>query len=459
MARRSGGRAEDADVAVIGAGVAGLEAAQRLAGRGLRVIVLEARPRVGGRIDTHLLPGWPAPVEGGAEFVHGRPAALIAALRAARAEIAELPRRHLLLVRGGVVRPAGANWQRAQAVLADLPDEDVSVASLLARPSFRRRLPPDARRLLLRFIEGFNAADARRMSVRGLNLQTEASQAEDADRVFRVPDGYQALPRFLARRLESRGGELRLGAVVRSVHWGEPGVEVIAHGAWGGSLARVRARAALVTVPLAVLQSDATAQGALRFVPRLPSAKRSAIARLAMGNVVKVVVRFRAAIGSGVLASVGGNASFLHVPSGAVPTWWGFGPRPPRCLVGWVAGRRADAFAARHRGPRATEERLRPALDGLARGLGVKLGALSAAVEDARLFDWAEDPYARGAYSWVPVGGVDAPAALAAPLEGRLYFAGEATDTGGDPGTVHGALASGARAAREIAAELRRGRR
>lgn len=448
-------KGHDADVAVIGAGVAGLEAAQRLAGRGLRVTVLEARPRVGGRIDTHLLPDWPAPVEGGAEFVHGRPPALIAALRAARADIAELPQRHLLLARSGRVRPAGSSWQRAQAALEDLPDEDISVASLLARPAFRRQMSPEVRNLLLGFIEGFNAADARRMSVRGLKRQTDASLAEEADRVFRVPGGYQALPRFLARRLESRGGELRLGAVVREVRWGRSGVEVVAHGAWGGPLPPVRARAALVTVPVAVLQSDVAALGALRFRPRLPSAKERAIARLAMGNVVKVVIRFREPVGDGVLTAVGGKASFLHVPGGPIPTWWGFGPRPPRCLVGWVAGPRADRFARRHAGPDATGKRVRAALDGLARGLGVKPSALAAAVEDARVIDWAADPYARGAYSWVPVGGVDAPAALAAPVEGRLYFAGEATDSGGDPGTVHGALATGARAAREIAADLR----
>src|SRR5262249_32014104 len=99
------------------------------------------------------------------------------------------------------------------------------------------------------------------------------------------------------------------------------------------------------------------------------------------------------------------------------------------------------------------------ALAGLARALGAAPDALLAAVEDAHVFDWADDPFARGAYSWIPVGGLDAPAALAAPLAGRLFFAGEATDTAGDPGTVHGALAPGARAAAQIAEARTRARR
>src|SRR5262245_47914971 len=121
-------------------------------------------------------------------------------------------------------------------------------------------------------------------------------------------------------------------------------------------------------------------------------------------------------------------------------------------LVGWVAGRRADRFAARYRD---RDARLRAALREFARALGVDAGAVTTAVEDARVIDWGADPWARGAYSWIPIGALDAPAALAAPVDGRLFFAGEATDTIGDPGTVHGAMATGERAAQQITTALR----
>ena len=71
-------------------------------------------------------------------------------------------------------------------------------------------------------------------------------------------------------------------------------------------------------------------------------------------------------------------------------------------------------------------------------------------VEAAWMHDWVHDPFTRGAYSYSMVGGLDAPAALARPLAGTLFFAGEATDTEGATGTVHGAIASGQRAARQL---------
>jgi monoamine oxidase len=105
----------DADVLVVGAGVAGLEAARRMARASLDVIILEARGRVGGRIETHRLGGWPGPVEAGAEFVHGRPRALVRALAAARAHLVAVPPRHAL-ARRGRVRPAGRVWERGARV-------------------------------------------------------------------------------------------------------------------------------------------------------------------------------------------------------------------------------------------------------------------------------------------------------------------------------------------------------
>ena len=171
-----------------------------------------------------------------------------------------------------------------------------------------------------------------------------------------------------------------------------------------------------------------------------------------MGTVIKVVLRLRQPVGTGVFAPLGRDMSFVHLGRAPVPTWWVPRPFPPTMLVGWIAGRRAD----RVRG--AVPDARRPPARSAGRPRARRRcepGAVTAAIEDARVFDWGADPFARGAYSWVPVGGLDAPAALAAPIADRLFFAGEATDTIGDPGTVHGAMTTGTRAAAEIAAALR----
>ncbi len=442
--------AHDADVIVVGAGAAGLEAAHRLVRARLRVIVLEARPRIGGRIDTRRLPGWPAPVEAGAEFVHGRPANLMRALAAARARLGVHPPRHERAGRGAG-GDAGAVWMQAQSVIDDLPDEDVAVIDVLRRPAFARRLSPEARAMVIGFVEGFNAADARRVSTRGLVEQAAATEAEGGDAAHRVLDGYDRLVQHLAAPIARAPGGLRLATVVEEIRWSAGSVDVGVRGALGGAPSRVRARAALITLPLGVLQAAPRARGAVRFVPALPRTKRRAIERLAMGNVIKVVLRLRQPVGVGVLGPLGRDMSFVHLGDAPVPTWWVPRPFPPTLLVGWVAGRRADAFAARYRDAAA---RLRAALHGLARAIAAKPDAVTAAVEDACVFDWGADPWTRGAYSWLPVGALAAPAALAAPLGGRLFFAGEATDTAGDPGTVHGALATGTRAAAQIVAAL-----
>jgi monoamine oxidase len=451
-------RGVDVDVVVIGAGVSGLEAARRLRAGGLRVMVIEARPRLGGRIDTRHEPGWPAPLEAGAEFVHGRPPALIRVLRQARLAIGEQPWGRLLVARGGRVRASNRAWSVAQRLVARLPDEDRAYREVARGAAFRRGVSPEARVLAERFVEGFNAADPARVSARSLRRQADAEEAEHAGHAYRVLAGYGALAAHLARGLDGAPGALMLGAAVREVRWSEAGVEVRADGRWGEALGRWRADAALVTLPLGVLKAAPGTPGAVRFTPALPAAKRDAVARLEMGTVLKLVLRFRSHIAD--IAALGERGvlprgfSFLLTPATLLPTWWVPRPLTDRVLVGWIAGPSADHLRASAGTDPAT---LVPAaVSSLARAIGVTRAALAAAIEDARVFDWAADPYARGAYSWLPVGAGAAPAALAAPLAGRLFFAGEATDDAGDGGTVHGALASGTRAAREILEALRR---
>ena len=85
----------------------------------------------------------------------------------------------------------------------------------------------------------------------------------------------------------------------------------------------------------------------------------------------------------------------------------------------------------------------------LSRAFGIAEGEAFDQITALRWHDWRRDPFARGAYAYVPVGCFDEIAGLARPIESTLFFAGEATHEA-YAGTVHGALESGVRAAGEV---------
>jgi monoamine oxidase len=141
------------------------------------------------------------------------------------------------------------------------------------------------------------------------------------------------------------------------------------------------------------------------------------------------------------------NLSFLFTDDPHFPTWWTSNPLPYPILTGWAAGRHAQKLLGKN-----NEELVCLALDSLAQILELDQSELRSHLERGLVHDWQADPHSRGAYSYIVTGGMGAPQALAEPLDGTLFFAGEATNREGHNGTVHGALGSGKRAAREILA-------
>jgi monoamine oxidase len=116
-------------------------------------------------------------------------------------------------------------------------------------------------------------------------------------------------------------------------------------------------------------------------------------------------------------------------------------------LTGWAAGLGAKKLSGR--GEAFIVE---PALEVLSRIFGVPGATLQDLLDNSYVHDWQTDPHSRGPYSYAMVGGENAARTLAAPVEGTPFFTGEATDFSGHNGTIHGALASGRRAAGEVLA-------
>jgi monoamine oxidase len=418
------------DVVVIGAGVAGLAAAGELAHAGLRVTLVEARQRMGGRIHTLDPEGAGGPVELGAEFIHGQPRELLGCLADARTALEEVDGETACFT-GGVLSacPEDGGLQLLEELPAAVErDGDMSFAEFLRR---RKPDPADAARARA-YVEGFNAADAERIGIAALARQQQAEDEINSDRAWRAVDGYDVLPLFLAQRAEQGGVGIVLRAPVTSVEWKAGRVVVRTESA---EAPRIVAHRALITLPLGVLQARAVA-----FVPE-PVTILNAADKMAAGAAERLSLVFRTAFWQAKMPRM----SFLFAREMTPSTWWTQQPRSTPVLTAWFGGPKAAAAEQTELGQLVAN-----ALRSLEQIFALAPGALDEELRSWHMHDWQRDPYTRGAYSYAPVGALDSSAAMAQPVEGTLYFAGEHTDTTGHWGTVHGALRSGVRAARQI---------
>src|ERR1700691_5314377 len=195
----------DADVLVIGAGMAGLTAARTLAEAGLRVLVLESQNRVGGRILTERVGD--QVIELGAEFVHGRPPELLALIEEAGLTLTERDGAMLSFEDGRLTGSGEEETKKENddlfaplEELEDLSGPDLSFAEFLER----ERVPvisQEDRFALIGYVEGFNAADHHKISAISLGMQQKAEDVIEGDRAFHVAGGYDQLPDYLARCL------------------------------------------------------------------------------------------------------------------------------------------------------------------------------------------------------------------------------------------------------------------
>lgn len=436
---------ERVDVVVIGAGAAGLAAAELLARKKVSLRVLEARPRIGGRVDTRHVPGWPVPIELGAEFVQGKAKSLLDRARKAGLRVRPTGQRHLML-QDGLLTDAGPVLEAALARVAELHG-DVPVEQALEAMERSGALRSEERAFARSYVEGYYAADLTRASAEWIGALERASRALHGDRAARIEGGYIRILQHVLASAEKRApGLLRLSTQVTEIRWSAGRVLVESRKATGLPLPQLQARAAIVTVPLGVLRAPAGATGAIRFAPRLHEVERAA-SGMVQGSLFKLVLRFREAFWrSGTptahharLRSLG----FAHLPGGAVPTWWTTAPVDSGVLTGWAGGPLAQELSALP--PDARRSR---ALDSLQRLFGLSRSALEEQLEDELLHDWQADPHARGGYAVTQVGGLGGARVLARPVAETLFFAGEHTHTEGQAGTVHGALETGERAAR-----------
>jgi monoamine oxidase len=426
--------ANDADVIIVGAGAAGLAAARQLSSSGQKVLILEARDRIGGRIHTLHDPKFALPIELGAEFVHGVPKETWDIIRAAPLLVADTAEQHWQF-RDGKLNQNNDLWEKMQVVMKRLDligDRDISFSQFIKEYCQGEELREGAEQAIA-FVQGFDASYADRISAQAVKSENESTFSEDESRQFRMLSGYDGLLRWLAA-----GVKIHLNTAVRKIEWSRGKVRLIA------PEKEFTATRAIITLPLSLLQVMPPEVGAVEFHPELPE-KRDAAKRLAMGGVVKILLRFREPFWENDKRLI--DMSFIHSRELYFPTWWTFLPARTPALTGWAGGPAADRLTGK-----GDAFAVSKALDTLSTIFNLPKTRLEELLESHHVSDWPADVFARGAYSYTPVGGLDAMEKLAEPVNDTLFFAGEATHFEGQAGTVAGAIASGYRAASQILA-------
>jgi monoamine oxidase len=430
------------DVLIIGAGAAGLNAGRLLAEAGRRVAILEARNRIGGRIWTQPVSLGDSPpllpIELGAEFVHGLPPVTWSLIREAGLSTFEMDGSPFWFDGS---RLTVSNEQRgtAEGVIEEMTQwaqkqprgSDISFAEYLKGQA----LDALTARAAGNYVEGFNAADQQRISVAALAKQQAAEDAIDADRLFRLEAGYAAIPNFLAEKFIAAGGALILEAPVKTIVWDRGRVSV--HTATPGGELSYRSTRAVITVPLGVLQAQT-----IEFVPR-PTDVLLQANRLRMGAVVRLSLVFKRKFWDP-------RMSFLFAPSESPPAWWTLVPHEAPLITAWAGGTKAELLLKLITSNGDASALRDLSLSTLAKIFALPLSEIRQMLSSWHLHNWQSDEYARGAYSYVQVGALDAPEKMRIPVEDTLFFAGEHTDISGHWGTVHAALAAGSSVADQI---------
>lgn len=411
-------RTSSVDVAVVGAGAAGLGAAGRLRDLGVSHVVLEAAHRIGGRAYTEeIAPG--VFFDLGCHWMHS------ASLNpfVAKADAAGFhystdsfrPNLHMgdRPANDEEGRDCEAFFERCYAAIRRAAEagRDLSVAEVTERDSPWTAVFDYVISLLW-------STDSDQVSV------VDQTSYRDTQENWPLERGYGNLIALLGEGLP-----IRLNAAADRIDWSGKQVRLAT------PQGEVRARRAIVTVSTGILGG-----GDIRFVPDLPNWKQEAIAALPIGNHNRICLLFdRNVLGETHPPNV------TVMPSGGEPMAFRLRPFGQDCVVGLTGGRFADWLE--RAGVEASADL---AKENLKKVYG---SDIAKHVTRHVVTAWRGDPWIKGAYSAAKPGQAGQRAKLAEPLDERLFFAGEASSLDFFS-TAHGAYLTGIRAAEEAAASL-----
>ena len=417
-------------ILIIGAGLSGLAAAQKLQAAGHEVIVLEGRDRIGGRIWTSTR--WPElPLDLGASWIHGVKGNPITSL-ADRIQAKRITTSY----DSAMVYDANGDplddeaEERLEEIREQLferlkkaqdQDKDVSVRSV-AEKVLDELGDDDETQRYLNFVLSGNIEQeyAGRAEELSAHWYDSAKHYPGNDALF--PGGFHVITKHLADGLK-----IETSQEVQEIHWQDTPVRVVT------KKQEFAADRVIVTLPLGVLKA-----GNVRFVPPLPQKKQKAIAGLGMGVLNKCYLRFPEVFWPNDVDWL----EYIADEHGEWTEWVSFVRTMGQpVLLGFNAGTRGREIEA------LTDEQI---VENAMQTLRTLYGNDIPEPTDFQITRWASDPFACGSYSFCSLGSTpEMRRELARALDGKLFFAGEATSVD-YYGTADGAYQSGLRVAEEI---------
>jgi monoamine oxidase len=419
---------EHFDIIVIGAGAAGLVAAREFTRVKTKVLVVEGRDRIGGRMYTNIPQNFTSPIEQGAEFIHGEATCTFEILKEAQAEYVQIEGNTFQAYEHDVEKADffDDDWKGILEKLETL-DRDMTFAEFLSL-KFSGDEYGMLREKITKFVEGYNAADITKVS--SLALRQEWSEEEEPAQ-YRINGGYAKLYEFLAAEIESSSGIIKLNREVIKIVWRKDHVVV-------KTVSQTfSARKCLITIPVSLLGS-----GSIIFEPTIPEV-HTAASKIGFGGVLKVTLEFMSSFWETHTPRKFKNLQFLFSDE-KIPTWWSQIPFDKPILTGWLGGPAAEKL------DQSDEAIFQSAVESLSKAMDYPVSKIREHLRAWHVDQWTNDKFSQGAYSYAMMGSADAVNFLQQPIEETLYFAGEALYSGPHRSTVEAALVSGRDVAKAI---------
>lgn len=421
-------RKYEGQIAIIGAGAAGLYAGYLLEQQGANYTIYEAAEQIGGRIRP--LKGLADfDVELGAEKIRGSRSTLYDWAKESGASL--LPTSGTDYYQIGTLLRTEAQWNtnldfRLAMLLSQQARAYSGNETTLAQLMESTKLVSRVRHIPDALIANNYGTSANRLGLLGV-AEAEATWSAGRDNYLL---GNRSLLSVLEEKCKSVIPKVVLNKQIKRIDFTNSPIVLE-----DAQAQRRFADKVIVTVPLSILQAND-----IQFTPSLPETKLTAIRNIGMGAGIKVALVFNRRFWEA-------NTGSIYT-SGSVPEYWvSSAGRSTSSFVlsGFVTGERAEALS----GQTSTViiQNLLKELDTI-----YGKGTATASLTNAKVMDWGKEPFIKGAYSF-PIpngGGLLTRQTLSQPIQRKVYFAGEATHYGGHSGTVHGAMESGRRAVEEL---------